>query len=201
MDHCTHIKPYHILLQCYISVAGSLFPWPELLRSRVLHYYIQAANSHVITVRMCRWSRSLAPVTVWYQRNGSRPHFSRFTSENVKQNIKRTIKFLHLNSHWVMCCWFKWDREDSLISAGLCFGWCPWTWLAALRGFLTWSLLLKLSSLLYTIIFQIWFAAFSHHRAQFVFLSPVKITSQGSKSQTFPTEEMKLFICIFFSVI
>lgn len=31
-------------------------------------------------------------------------HFFSIMSENVKDIIKRTIKFLHLISHWVICC-------------------------------------------------------------------------------------------------
>lgn len=63
------------------------------------------------------------------KRKGSRPHFSRITSENVKENIKRTIKFLHLNSLWVICCWY--DIERFINQSSVVF------WLLSLACFLT----------------------------------------------------------------
>lgn len=62
-----------------------------LLRSRLLHYYNQAANSNVW---MCRQSCFLAPVSV-YQRKFTKPIFS---SVKMKNRPKQTIKILQVNN-------------------------------------------------------------------------------------------------------
>lgn len=47
---------------------------PELFRSEELHYYIQAANRHVIQSE-CVDEASVRNQSVWYQWDGSRPTF------------------------------------------------------------------------------------------------------------------------------
>lgn len=171
-----------LYISCWLPTT---LAWAVLIKSTALLY--PSCKLSCDSVWMCRWSLYLAPVTVWYQWNGSWPHFFRIMSENVKENIKQTIKFLHLIGRWVVCYFNgRSAGENSSISTWLCFGSCHWIESTTQTCFLTWTPSPKLSSLLYRLCLKktTLVSLLSHQRV--VFLSLEKNNFSGS-------------ICIIFS--